>query len=108
MRVEDEQVRETAYGTGGFFPPSELTRALALDLMEARARIATLEAEAEDLLEAAQPGTDYAMEERCDLCGKAFREERGEWRGRACPLNHDDAILAAQIAEFVRRNGGGA
>jgi hypothetical protein len=101
MRVDDEQVGVTAYGTGGFFPPSRLARALARDLLRALGRIATLEAEAEDLLEAAQPGTVFAMEERCDLCGKGFREERGEWRGRACPLNHDDATLAARLAKMA-------
>jgi hypothetical protein len=106
MRVDDDQVRDRAFGTGGFFPPSELDRAMALDLLEARATVAELEeerAELEeeraDLLEAAQPWDDFAMGNTCVLCERPFLSDRGEWRGKPCPLNHDDAVLRRQLEE---------
>ena len=92
MRVDDEQVRDRAFGTGGFFPPSELERAMAQDLLEAREMVA-------ELLEAAQPWDDFAMGYDCQLCGRPLLGDRGEWRGKPCPLNHDDAVLRRQLEE---------
>jgi len=97
-RVDEWQVREVANATNGTFPPTPLMQALAQNLLEARATVATLiaevaalTAERDDLLEAA---VDMSHEERdgmrCPLCSERHMYRRGVWREKPCPLAHDD------------------
>jgi hypothetical protein len=120
MRVDDEQVRETAYGTGGFFPPSELTRALALDLLEARAIIAKLVYEFEyDAI----AGGDMSSYRTCVVCGAQDKYgcsshappfvhgdvDLGDGLGKVpCPFGKDDRTFKEKLAAlqgFMRSQG---